>query len=74
MNLTSELQRLREQNKDLALILDTFTAIDHAYRESLKAMGQVNGGTPVVKSSAEVTLSINPSISTANHWIAYENV
>lgn len=73
MNLTSELQQLREQDADLKLILDTFAAIDHAYRQSLKAMGQINEDIPTVKSSAEITFSVDSSTSTASHLIVSEN-
>ena len=65
MDITKELKQLRERDDDLALILDTFSAIDHAYRQSLMAMGQINEDIPAVKSSAEIMLSVNSSISTA---------
>jgi hypothetical protein len=73
MNLTDELQQLREQDADLALILDTFATIDHVYRQSLMAMGQVNEDIPTVKSSAEITFSVDASTSTASHLIVPEN-
>ena len=73
MNLTSELQRLRDQDMDLALILDTFAAIDHAYQQSLEAMGQANPEIPSVKNSAEITLSVNSSVSTASQLVQSEN-
>lgn len=73
MNLTSELQQLREQDADLALILDTFAVLDDVYRQSLKAMGQLKEDIPSVKSSAEVMFSIDPSTSTVDHLIVSEN-
>lgn len=72
MNLTDELQQLREQNADLALILDTFALIDHVYCQSLQAMGQINKGIPTVKSSAGITFSVDVSTSTASHLVVPE--
>jgi len=62
-NLTDELQRLREADRDLAFIMDTFAAIEHIYLESLGAIGYTSAATPGVRSSAEVMFSINPSAS-----------
>ena len=73
INLTAELQRLREQNPDVALILDTFAAIDQVHREALKAMVGTKEAVPSVKSSAYVTLSTSPTSSTANHSFVGDN-
>lgn len=69
-DLSIELQRLREQDNDLALIIDAFAVIDDIYRASLRAMGQAADPIPAVKNSAEVTLSVNASTSTASRTIA----
>jgi len=73
MSLSDKLQQLREQDADLSLVLDTFAALDHVYRQSLMAMGQVDKATPTVRSSAEVTFSVDASTSAASHLIVPEN-
>jgi hypothetical protein len=73
MNMTEELKRLRDQNPDLAQILDAFSAIDQVYQQSLEAMGLINEELPSVKNSAEVTLSLGSSISTSNQSFHSEN-
>ena len=37
--LTNELRRLREDDQDVALILDVFREIERVYRDTLEAMG-----------------------------------
>lgn len=57
MTTSDELFRLREENEDVALIFDTFTAIDRIYQESLRAMGFVSKERPLTQSSDSITLS-----------------
>ena len=67
MNIvTSELRSLRENNPDLALILDTFEEIERVYQGTLEAMGSVTKNIPKVMNSAEVTLSFQPSPYSSN--------
>lgn len=58
--LTEELRRLRENDPDIALILDKFGEINRVYCGSLEAMGSVRKHVSTVRSSADVTYSINP--------------
>ena len=62
-NTTKELHRLREENPDVALILDVFVEIERVYREALEAMGITSKHTPEVRNSAEVTISFRPTPS-----------
>ena len=65
-NLTNELNRLRAENSDVALILDVFEEIDHVYRETMEAMGIIYTLTPEVKNSAEITVSFRPTPSSGD--------
>jgi hypothetical protein len=69
MNITDELGRLREQDKDFALILDTFREIDRIHRQALKAMGRTSEAVSDVRSSAEVRLFAETAVSTTNRRI-----
>lgn len=63
--LTNELRRLREDDPDVALILDVFGEIERVYRDTLEAMGATNKHTPEVRNSAEVTISFWPTPSSS---------
>ena len=65
MELTPELKELRENDPAVASILDTFTAVDAVYQQALKAMGAEIQETPAPSNSAEVSLSVGSSSSTA---------
>lgn len=67
-DLSDELQRLRKEDQNIAQILDGFKVLDDIYQESLKAMGHITEALPAVRSSANVTLSLDnltPSTSDA---------
>ena len=55
--LTNELCRLREDDPDVALVLDVFGEIERVYRDTLEAMGVTSKYTPDVRNSAQETLS-----------------
>jgi hypothetical protein len=57
--LTNELYRLREEEPDVAHVLDVFGEIERVYRDTLEAMGVTRKHVPEVRNSAEVTLSFN---------------
>ena len=63
--LTNELRRLREDDQDVALILDVFREIERVYRDTLEAMGSTSKHTPEVRNSAEVTISFRPTPSSS---------
>ena len=65
-SLTDELRRLREQEPDVALILDTFEEIERVYRDTLEAMGVTGKHTLEAKNSAEVTISFRPVASSSS--------
>jgi len=64
--VTNELRSLRENDPDLALILDTFEEIERVYQGTLEAMGSVSRNIPKVMNSAEVTVSFQPSPYSSN--------
>jgi len=64
MNGANILERLKEQNPDVALILDAYDAIEQVYNAGLRAMGV--GGRPATQTgdSAQFRYSIEPSSPT----------
>lgn len=64
-SLTNELRRLREDDPDVALVLDVFGEIERVYRDALEAMGVTSKHTPEVMNSAEVTISFYPTPSSS---------
>lgn len=56
-SLTNELRQLREDNPDVAHVLDVFGEIERVYRDAMEAMGATGKSIPEVRNSAEVTLS-----------------
>ena len=64
-SLTDELLRLRENDPDVALILDAFGEIERVYRDALEAMGVTSKHTPEVRNSADVTVSFRPTASSS---------
>ncbi len=64
-SLTNELRRLREDDPDVALVLDVFGEIERVYSDTLEAMGVTSKYTPEVRNSAEVTLSFRPTPSSS---------
>lgn len=64
-SLTNELRRLREDDPDVALVLDVFGEIERVYHGTLEAMGVISQQTPEVMNSAEVTISFRPTPSSS---------
>lgn len=65
--LTEALRRLREDDPDVALILDVYPEMERVFHGSLEAMGYSTGKQPVdVANSAEVAVSFCRSPSTAD--------
>jgi len=64
-NLTKELRRLREDDPNVALILDVFREIEQVYHGALEAMGATSKYAPEVVNSAEVTVSFRPTPSSS---------
>jgi hypothetical protein len=65
--LTNELRRLREEDPDVALVLDVYGEIERVYHDTLEAMGVTGRYTPEVRNSAEVTVSFRPTPSSSDH-------
>ena len=63
--LANELGRLREEEPDVAYVLDVFGEIERVYSDTLEAMGVTRKHVPEVKNSAEVTLSFHPTSSSS---------
>ena len=66
MELTHDLEELRRGSPILAEIVESFALADQVYREALQAMGQPSEHVPVVKNTAEVTLSIGSTSTDKN--------
>lgn len=64
-NLPSSLQRLYEEDANLAKVLDAFTEIDRAYREALKAIGLLQAPSYPTTSSADASITIR-TIASSN--------
>ena len=74
MNLTEELSRLREQDADVALIINTYSAIDSAYKKALSAMGlDMSQTVGNARNSAEVTLFVEHHSSAMDVIFTDEN-
>lgn len=61
MSLTDELNRLRQTDPDVAFVLDTFHETEQVYQRAREAMGRTPRTTASARSSAHVTLSVQPS-------------
>lgn len=70
MEMMDILSRLREENPEIAQILQLYEATERIYQDALRAMGQRL--TPLFESrnSAEVTVLLPPSesLSTDGKW------
>ena len=64
-SLTNELRRLREDDPDVAFILDLFGEIERVYQGALEAMGTASKPAPEVMNSAEGTVSFRPTPSSS---------
>lgn len=63
-NLMDELNRLREQDPDIATGLDFYGEIERIYQEALEAMGLTGYPQQEVSTSSNVSISFqNPSVS-----------
>lgn len=62
-NLNAELRRLRDNNQDVATMLDAYKEAERVYREALEAMGLSTRHMPTVRNVAEVTVSFRDSAS-----------
>jgi hypothetical protein len=63
MSMTDVLSRLREENPEIAQILELYEETEHIYQDALKAMGQMPTSMFESRNSAEVTVSLPPSQS-----------
>lgn len=61
--LNNQLQSLRNSDADVASILDAYDEIERVYNAALGAMGLESSKCDVVKNSADVTISFQPSES-----------
>lgn len=59
----NELLRLREENEDIALLLDAYGELDRLYNDTLEAMGVTARPTLTVRNSSEVTVSIHDEVT-----------
>jgi hypothetical protein len=64
-SLTNELRRLCEDDPDVKLVLDVYGEIERVYRDALEAMGATSKHAPVVRNSAEVTISFHRTPSSS---------
>ena len=55
-NLSPELLKLREQDPDIALIIDTYSEIEEVYQKALEAMGRIAAPLQESCNSAKVTI------------------
>jgi outer membrane protein assembly factor BamA len=62
-SLIEQLQLLRQDDVDVASVLDAFEEVDRVYQSALEAMGVVNPKTEVVMNSATVTITFQPGES-----------
>ena len=62
-NLADELHRLREDDPELALVLDSYRESRRVYREVLEARRVVGPELPRSSNSAKVTVSARPTVS-----------
>ncbi|MCL5882974.1 MAG: hypothetical protein M1539_03250 [Actinobacteria bacterium] len=60
-NLPAELQKLRESDRDVALVLDAYGELERMYQGALEAMGVADRQETDTMNSAEVTLSFKSS-------------
>ncbi len=72
-NLTDELRRLREDDSELALVLDGYAETRQAYREALEARRIPDRRLPRSSNSAKVTVSAQPTLSLSEHTIPASN-
>ena len=56
-NLPAELQKMRESERDVALVLDAYGELERVYQGALEAMGASDRQETDTMNSAEVTLS-----------------
>ena len=63
--ITNELRQLRDNDPDLALVLDVFGEIERVYCDTLEAMGVTQEHVPEIRNSAEVTISFRPTSSSS---------
>ena len=74
MNLTEELSRLCEQDADVALIIETYSAIDSVYKKACSAMGlDVSQTVGDARNSSEVTLFVEHQSSAVDVVFTDEN-
>ncbi len=59
------MERLRQEQPDVAEVLDTINALNSVYEQVQKALGKTNPPTITVASTVEVGLTGTPSCSTA---------
>ncbi len=68
-NLTDELRRLREDDPELALVLDGYRESRRAYREVLEARRIPSPRLPRSSNSAKVTVSAQPTVPLPEYTI-----
>lgn len=66
-DLAKEFRRLREDDPDLALVLDAYREIRRGYREVQRARRIPDGGTAGSSSSAKVIISVGQPTSLSNY-------
>ncbi len=67
MELTSELQKLRQSTPDVDLILQVFEEADRVHREAQTAMGQHVAGNASPVASTSVVITFAPDVSAGEH-------
>jgi len=63
MGMTDVLSRLREENPEMAQILELYEETERIYQDALRAMGRMPTSVSESRNSAEVTVLLPPSQS-----------
>lgn len=71
--ISNQLQSLRQTDEDVARILDAYDEIERVYNAALAAMGLESSTCDVVKNSADVTISFQPSESAHSLTVRFDS-
>jgi len=66
-NLTEELEKLRERNPDVALVIEAYREAEQVYKDALQAMGVTQTQPISVANASNVTISV-PTTAAKERW------
>ena len=72
MELTNELQKLRQSTPDVDLVMSIFEEADRIYTEAQIAMGQRIAGDPSPVASTSVVLAFVPDVSAGEYPLVWQ--